>query len=53
MIDLTLWLRHRVCRLDEVPERDVLGRTPAPMFLNRDITNSGMHSLWVQAKVLF
>ncbi len=36
----------------EVPERDVLGTT-ASRFLNRDFTNSGIRSMWVQVKVLF
>jgi hypothetical protein len=36
----------------EVPERDVLG-TPASRFLNRDFTNSGIRSMWVQVKVVF
>ena len=33
----------------EVPERDVLG-TPPSRFLNRDFTNSGIRSMWVQVK---
>ncbi len=36
----------------DVPERDVLG-TPQGRFLNRDFTNSGIRSMWVQAKLLF
>ena len=36
----------------EVPERDVLGTLPS-RFLNRDFTNSGIRSMWVQVKVLF
>jgi hypothetical protein len=35
-----------------VPERDVLG-TPAGRFLNRDFTDSGIRSMWIQAKVIF
>ena len=36
----------------EVPERDVLG-TPSGRFLNRDFTNSGIRSMWVQVKLVF
>jgi hypothetical protein len=36
----------------EVPERDVLG-TRVSRFLNRDFTNSGIRSMWMQVKVLF
>jgi hypothetical protein len=27
--------------------------TPAGLFLNRDFTNSGIRTMWVQAKVVF
>jgi hypothetical protein len=36
----------------QVPPMSVLG-TPAGQFLNRDFTNSGIRSMWVQAKVVF
>jgi hypothetical protein len=36
----------------EVPERDVLGAPPG-RFLNRDYTNSGIRSMWVQVKLVF
>lgn len=36
----------------EVPERDVLGAPPG-RFLNRDFTNSGIRSMWVQVKLAF
>jgi hypothetical protein len=36
----------------EVPERDVLGAPPG-RFLNRDFTNSGIRSMWVQVKLVF
>jgi hypothetical protein len=35
-----------------VPQRDVVN-TPAGRFLNRDFTNSGIRSMWVQVKVIF
>jgi hypothetical protein len=35
-----------------VPERNV-GSTPASRFLNRDFTDSGIRSMWVQVKMLF
>ena len=35
-----------------VPERDVLG-TPAGRFLNRDFTDSGIRTMWIQVKVIF
>jgi hypothetical protein len=31
----------------------VTGITPAGQFLNRDFTNSGIRSMWVQAKLVF
>jgi hypothetical protein len=34
-----------------VPNRDVTA--PAGQFLNRDVTNSGIRSMWVQVKFLF
>ena len=36
----------------DVPERDVLG-TPSGRFLNRDFTNSGIRSMWLQVKFVF
>jgi outer membrane receptor protein involved in Fe transport len=36
----------------QVPPMSVLG-TPAGRFLNRDFTNSGIRTMWVQAKVVF
>ena len=36
----------------QVPEKNVFG-TPASHFLNRDFTNSGIRSMWVQVKVVF
>jgi hypothetical protein len=42
----------------EVPERNVAG-APGPggglpsRFLNRDFTNSGIRSMWVQVKAVF
>jgi len=36
----------------QVPMMEVLG-TPAGRFLNRDFTNSGIRTMWVQAKVVF
>jgi hypothetical protein len=36
----------------EVPEHDVLGAPPG-RFLNRDFTNSGIRSMWVQIKLVF
>jgi outer membrane receptor protein involved in Fe transport len=35
-----------------VPQMSVLG-TPAGQFLNRDFTDSGIRTMWVQAKVVF
>jgi hypothetical protein len=35
-----------------VPQRTVFG-TPAGRFLNRDFTDSGIRSMWVQLKVVF
>jgi hypothetical protein len=35
-----------------VPPRDVLN-TPAGQFLNRDFTDSGVRSMWVQVKLVF
>ena len=34
------------------PERN-LGASPAGRFLNRDFTDSGIRSMWVQVKVVF
>jgi hypothetical protein len=36
----------------QVPAASVNG-TPAGRFLNRDFTDSGIRSMWVQAKVIF
>lgn len=36
----------------QVPQMEVFG-TPAGRFLNRDFTNSGIRTMWVQAKVVF
>ena len=36
----------------QVPERNV-STSPAGRFLNRDFTDSGIRSMWVQVKVLF
>jgi carboxypeptidase family protein len=36
----------------QVPQRDVVN-TPAGRFLNRDFTDSGIRSMWVQVKLLF
>ena len=36
----------------QVPQMNVLA-TPAGQFLNRDFTNSGIRTMWVQAKVVF
>jgi len=36
----------------QVPQMSVLA-TPAGQFLNRDFTNSGIRTMWVQAKVVF
>ncbi len=36
----------------QVPQMSVVG-TPAGRFLNRDFTNSGIRTMWVQAKVVF
>jgi hypothetical protein len=36
----------------QVPPMQVF-TTPAGRFLNRDFTNSGTRSMWVQAKVVF
>jgi hypothetical protein len=36
----------------QVPAMSVVG-TPAGRFLNRDFTNSGIRSMWVQVKVVF
>ena len=36
----------------QVPERSV-ATSPAGRFLNRDFTDSGIRSMWVQVKVLF
>jgi len=35
-----------------VPKMSVLG-TPSGWFLNRDFTDSGIRTMWVQAKVVF
>jgi hypothetical protein len=35
-----------------VPQRTVFG-TPAGRFMNRDYTDSGSRSMWVQLKVVF
>jgi hypothetical protein len=35
-----------------VPQRNVFS-TPPGRFLNRDFTNSGIRSMWVQLKVVF
>jgi hypothetical protein len=35
-----------------VPMMEAMG-TPAGRFLNRDFTNSGIRTMWVQAKVVF
>jgi hypothetical protein len=36
----------------QVPERNVAS-SPAGRFLNRDFTDGGIRSMWVQVKVLF
>ena len=36
----------------QVPQMEVFG-TPAGRFLNRDFTDSGIRTMWVQAKVVF
>jgi hypothetical protein len=36
----------------QVPQMEVFS-TPAGRFLNRDFTNSGIRTMWVQAKVVF
>ena len=36
----------------QVPQRDVVNRL-AGHFLNRDFTDRGIRSMWVQAKVVF
>jgi hypothetical protein len=36
----------------QVPQMQVFG-TPTGRFLNRDFTNSGIRTMWVQAKVVF
>jgi hypothetical protein len=36
----------------QVPQMEVNG-TPAGRFLNRDFTDSGIRTMWVQAKVVF
>jgi hypothetical protein len=36
----------------QVPQRDVVN-TPPGQFLNRDFTDSGIRSMWVQVKLLF
>jgi hypothetical protein len=35
-----------------VPQRTV-SATPASRFLNRDFTDGGIRSMWVQVKVIF
>lgn len=41
----------------QFPERDVTSRGPVPgsrsHFLNRDFTDSGIRTMWVQLKLLF
>src|SRR5205814_9430756 len=36
----------------QVPERNVAGSPPS-RFLNRDFTNSGIRSMWIQMKLVF
>jgi hypothetical protein len=36
----------------KVPQTSVIG-TPAGRFLNRDFTDGGIRSMWVQVKLLF
>ena len=36
----------------QVPQTTVVG-TPAGRFLNRDFTDSGIRSMWVQIKLIF
>jgi hypothetical protein len=36
----------------QVPQKDVVNTLPG-RFLNRDFTDSGIRSMWVQAKLLF
>jgi len=36
----------------QVPQTNVVG-TPAGRFLNRDFTDSGIRSMWVQVKAVF
>jgi len=36
----------------QTPARSVVG-APASRFLNRDFTDSGIRSMWVQVKVVF
>ena len=36
----------------QIPEHDVTGSTPG-RFLDRDFTNSGIRSMWVQLKLVF
>ena len=36
----------------QIPSRDVVA-TPPPQFLNRDFTDSGIRSMWVQVKLIF
>src|SRR5262249_23655135 len=36
----------------QIPARNVVG-TPSGRFLNRDFTDSGIRSMWVQVKLLF
>ena len=35
------------------PERDVSGDAGPSRFLNRDFTDSGIRSMWVQVKLVF
>ena len=37
----------------QVPMRSVNGNTPQGQFLNRDLTDSGIRSMWVQMKLVF
>jgi hypothetical protein len=36
----------------QIPARDVFG-SPASLFLNRDFTDSGIRSMWMQVKFVF
>jgi len=36
----------------QIPSRDVVA-TPPPQFLNRDFTDSGIRSMWVQLNLVF